>query len=222
MEVNVNVNTRPLKILKRPLVTLLQIFIADHHLWPVLVSLFLGSDDFLDCTKGSVVHLCWAHAAVSLCCMQITNSNQCGNHGNQYPDCNYWKYCSFVRFGAFSDRDIQNHWSVTRYHLEVLCCIREGSSLIQGLHGHLLKTITSKEDRSLPCIMRQKSFFSAFRIRVELIRWTACRVFVRMVQRCLAAVGYRPGHPVQCHTPLPPLPHDGTQAPELEQSAMVS
>ena len=54
----------------------------------------------------------------------------------------------------------------------VIRCVRENSNLTQGLREHLLKTVTSKEDRALLHIMGWKSFLLASRIRVELIRRT--------------------------------------------------
>ena len=46
--------------------------------------------------------------------------------------------------------------------------------------------------------MRWKTFLSAFRIGLELIRRTGGRVFVRTVQICLVAAGYISLHPDQC------------------------
>ena len=68
------------------------------------------------------------------------------------------KKCSVVRLWAFSEGDVENHWSVTRCHLKVLWRIRESNSLPLELRWHLLKTITSTEDHSLLCIMRQTRF----------------------------------------------------------------
>ena len=63
---------------------------------------------------------------------------------------------------------------------------------------YLLKTFTSKEDRSLFYIIRQNNFLSTSRIRMELARRTGHHFFVDMVQRCLAAAGYRSRHPAWC------------------------
>ena len=100
-------------------------FYVNNHFCPVTLS--LGNTDFPNCPKGSVVHLRWCHFTVSRRRMQITISNQNGNHTNQCPACNNWKYCSVLNLWAFSEGD-------------------ESSNLTQGLRGHPLKTITSTED----------------------------------------------------------------------------
>ena len=134
-----------------------------------------------------MAHSCWSHSAVSRRYMQIINSNQSGNHRNQYPDCNHWKYCSVLRSSAFSEGDADNYWSVTRCHQDVLHCVYESNSLTQGLRVHLLKMITSKEDRALLRIMRRTDFLSSSKIKVEVIRRTGLPVFVRNCLRTIAA-----------------------------------
>ena len=61
-----------------------------HLLWPWQP--FHASAYFPDCLKICVLHLCWIQPAESGHCMQISISNQMGNHTKQYPVNNYWKY----------------------------------------------------------------------------------------------------------------------------------
>ena len=71
-------------------------------------------------------HLCWSHSAVSCRCMQITLSNQSGNHSNQYPATHYWKYCSVLRSWTFPEGDVLYYWCVTGCHLKnPMQCSRE-------------------------------------------------------------------------------------------------
>ena len=77
---------------------------------------------------------------------------------------------------------------------KVLCYVRATSIPTQGLIGHRLKTTTSNDDYVLLHIMRGYRFLSASRIRLRLIKHIGCHVFVRKVQRCLVAIGYRSGH----------------------------
>ena len=62
-------------------------------------------------------------------------------------------YAVFVRATVLHTCHVGNY--------NVLGCVRKGSSLAQGLRGHLLKTITSKEDHVFQRISRQRSFLSA-------------------------------------------------------------
>ena len=67
-----------------------------------------------------MTHSYWSHSAVSRRCVQIIISNQSGNHANQYPYCNFWKYCSVPRSCSFSEWDVENYWIVARCHITVL------------------------------------------------------------------------------------------------------
>ena len=87
------------------------------------------------------------------------------------------KICSVVRLCTFSEGYVDNHWmSVAGRHLKILYHVRESSILNQGLHGYILKMITSFRT------MRQKKILSTSRINVELIRLSGRPVFVHMVQ----------------------------------------
>ena len=100
---NLYFNIRPLSIqgLWKQSKDLLS-WLPDKRLWlatPIVHSqsaYFLGSADFPSCQKGNVAYLCWSHSALRLRFMQITISNQSGNHANQYSVCNYWKHCSVL------------------------------------------------------------------------------------------------------------------------------
>ena len=134
-------------------------------------------------------------------CLQITTSNQNGDHTNQYPACYYWKYHSICRPWAFSDKAVQNYWitEVSQYAIwKVPHHGHESSNLTQGLRRHLLKTNRSNDASALLRIMRQGSFPSVSRIRVELIRRTVRLVFVCTVQGRLVVAVYISGHPDRC------------------------
>ena len=149
--------------------------------------------------------------------MQITITNQSGNHSNQYPVCNYWKYCSVLRF---SKRNVENYWSVTRCHLK--SAMLSGSWEQQSYPG---ATIKLKGDRVLLRIMRRKSFLSAFRIRVELIRRTGRRVLVCTVQgRLVAAGSLKTSGPMPKTDFWPSLspPYVGRHPPKRQPSALIS
>ena len=108
VEIYVNVNVRPLTRFKRPPPHTVMV---DHHFCPVQRSLHSREFWFPQLPKGSVVYLCCSHSAKSRLCMQITSL------ANQHQACNYWKYCSVLRFGAFSEGNVENYWSVTRCQL---------------------------------------------------------------------------------------------------------
>ena len=52
--------------------------------------------------------------------MQITISNQNGNHANQYLACNHRKYFLVLRSWPLSEGDVENYWNATGCHLNVL------------------------------------------------------------------------------------------------------
>ena len=64
-----------------------------------------------------MAHLCWSHWAVGHRRLQIAISNENGNH-TQYLTCSYWKYYSILMSWSFSKEDVENYWSVTRYHMK--------------------------------------------------------------------------------------------------------
>ena len=93
-------------------------------------ALFLGRAD-LHNLPNAVWRFCVDHSCEPSQYAKIPPKS--ANHTNQYPACNVWKYCSVLTSSAFSEGDVEHHWSVTR-----------SNSLTQGLPGHLMKTITSK------------------------------------------------------------------------------
>ena len=163
--------------------TLWHTFMVDHH--------FIFPSVSLLSRKRLVAYLCWLHSAVSRRCIKITIWNQFGNHANQCPACNHWKYCSVLISRTFPEGDVENYWSVKRWHLHH---VRENNNLTQGLRGHLFKAIASKEYHAILLILRWKSFLSASRSR-----WgrSGRPVIVRTVQGRFVAAGYR-SHPGRC------------------------
>ena len=152
------------KIFERPLVALGQSFVVDHQFCSVpfnRLSRECWFSQLLRKQSGTFV----LNTAMGCRCMQMISNQSC-IYVIQYPACKYWKYCSVLMAWDFSEGNAENYWSVTRCHLKVLCCVHEGSSFTEDWHGHRLKTIISKEDRALLCVMRRQSFLSSSRIRV--------------------------------------------------------
>ena len=159
-----------LKIFKRRLATFWQTFMVDHNFCSVPVSRLSLVYWFPQLSKRQ----CGAFLLITISRhgVQVTLSKHSDNHANQYPVCNYWKYCSVLRSWAFSKGDVKNYWSVTRCHLKIsTSCMREQQS-------YLGATRVSIEDdrikrRSCPfCIPGRKRFLLTSRIRVALIRRT--------------------------------------------------
>ena len=83
----------------------------------------------------------------------------------------------FSGLGLPHRENVENYWSVTGCNLKVLRYVCESSSRTQGLCWHLLKTITSKEDRALLRILRWKNFLSALQNQggADQVDWMPCR-----------------------------------------------
>ena len=124
-------------------------------------------------------------------------SNPSGNHANQYPSCNYWNYCLFLRPLSSSEGNANNNWNVTSGHLKKSCAVFVRGTVCQGVIWHLLKRITSKENRAQLSIMRRNSFLQA-PIKVELISRTGRPVCFSMIQGRLVTAGYRSRHLDRC------------------------
>ena len=113
------------------------------------VHVFLRSVDIPNCPKSSVSHLCWSHSAVSCRCMQITISNQIGNHANQYPACNYQNSVQFSDRGLSQRQVSRIIGALLGAISKVLCRFRETNSRTQG---HRLKAVTDGRVRF--CIVK--------------------------------------------------------------------
>ena len=118
MESYVDVNIRPLKIFKRPLTTLWQTFVVDHHFVQSQSAFFLETGEFRP--KGNVAHFVdliqlWA---VAVC--NFPSRTKVGIIPTNIRSVIFWKYCSVLRF---SKRNVENYWSVTWCHLKsaMLC-----------------------------------------------------------------------------------------------------
>ena len=138
-------------------------FYGRRSLYPVPVSLFPGSVDFPSCSKGSVSHLWWSHSAVSCHCMQITIQTKVEIMRTNIPSIDIEFVVRFSGRGLPQQEMSRNTGVSQGAILKVLCHVCETSSLSQGLGGHQLKMITSKEDRILLQIIREQ-------ISVEPIR----------------------------------------------------
>ena len=70
--------------------------------------------------------------------------------------------------------------------------------LPRGYMGIYWRRSHQRKTMSFPVSWGKKSFLSAPRIRVELIRRTGRHIFVRTVQICLVAAGFHSRHPGRC------------------------
>ena len=112
-----------------------------------------------------------------------------------------WTHCSVVWSWAVSAGDIEEHMSVTRWHIESSVVLAKPEELSKGHkppHGHRLRISTPREDGALIRIMRRNRFLSSSRIKVELIRRTGRRVSARTAQTHLVAAGYHSRRPARC------------------------
>ena len=93
--------------------------------------------------------------------------------------CNYWKYCAILRFWASSEEDVENYLSqVSQVAFSKVIAVFVRAVVLSGASigdDH-------KEDHARFRNMRQKSFLSASRIKVEQIKQTGRHVVVSIVQ----------------------------------------
>ena len=126
--------------------------------------------------------------------MQITISNQSGDHANQYPACNIENIVQLSGLGL-SKREMSRISGVSQgTSKSPTPCLWEQ----QGLYGHILKTVTPKANLKFLCTVGRNIFLATFRIWMELIRCTGRRLFVYTDQRRLVAPRYGLGHPCRC------------------------
>ena len=148
-----------------------------------------GSADFTKCPQGSVAHLCWSHSAVSRCCMQIVIKITVPIMPTIIQPIIIENIVQFSSLGLFQ-REMSRTIGVSLGAiLKVLRCVRESSSLTQGLRGNLLH---QKKIMSFYASWGGRVFSLLSIIRMELIRRTGCPVVFRMFQGHLTAAGYRP------------------------------
>ena len=138
-----------------------------------------------------MVHLCWSHSAVNRCCEQIAIWNPSGIHGNYYPACNCWKYCSVLWSWAFRERDIVSKGAIQKSYAVFV----RAAVLPRGYMGIYWRHSHQKNIVSFFASWGGRVFSQLSRIRTGLIRRTGCPVVACMVQWRLVAGGYRPRHP---------------------------
>ena len=129
-------------------------------------------------------------------------SNPSGNHANQYPACNYGRYCLFLRPLSSSEGNVKNNWSVTSGHLKSHAPCSWEQQFAKRLFGIYWRVSQHKEDHALLRIMKRNSFLSAS-IKVELIIQTWRPVCVHTIQGRLVAAGYCSRHPDRCLRLIP-------------------
>ena len=77
---------------------------------------------FSSCSKTQcVAFVSNTFSCVLLLCINC-NFKPSGNHANQYPTWNSWTHCLVVWSWAVSEGDIEEHGSVTRWHLQKVLC----------------------------------------------------------------------------------------------------
>ena len=105
-------------------------------------------------------------------------------------------------------------------------CVRESSSLTQGLRRELFKTITSKEEHALQRIWRWKDFLLAVHKQggADQANWMPCRCPHGPRTFSSGWIWIKTSRPM-LHTDsssLQPPTHAARQAPKLELPALVS
>ena len=185
-----------------------QSFMVDYHFCPVPPRHLSRECWFPQLPQrqcGTFVLITFSYKSVDIC--KLPSQTKVAIYlANQYPICNYWKYCSVIAAVRLPQRDIfkiTGVSQVTRRHLKSPPPCPWEQLSYTSLPGHLLKTITSKGDRALLHIVSRNSFLSASRIRVELIIRTGHRALVRMVHRYLVTAEYRFIHSDRCHRLTP-------------------
>ena len=154
--------------------------------WPALTS---DSADLPNCPKGSVLHLCWSHSALSWRCMHITILNQSRSHADQYPTCSPWNDGSVLRSWPFLYEGVENNWSVTMWHLKILAPCLWGQ---QSYPGVTLASVAENYMEGRPCSFPHHDWN---RIRVELIMSFGCHIIVYPLKILLVVTWYRFEHP---------------------------
>ena len=191
---------RALEILKRPLATLWQTFMVDHHFGPVPTSLLSPACWFPQFAPWAVWHICVDHIQLwaVVACKLPSQTKEVIVPINNRPVIikNIVQLSGFGR--VLRGGDNENHWSVTRRNVKSPTPCSWEQQSYPWVTWASIGDNCIKKDRALLCIMRWKSYPSASTIRVGLIRRTGRCVFVRMVQRCLAVAGYRSRHPARC------------------------
>ena len=121
MKIYGNVKIRPLTIFERPLATLWQTFMVDHHFCPVPprhLSRWFSQLPQRQC--GTFVLITFSYKSVDIC--KLPSQTKVAIYlANQYPVCNYWKYCSVIAAVRLPQRDIPKITGVSqvaRCHLK--------------------------------------------------------------------------------------------------------
>ena len=107
VEIYVNVNIWPQTIFESPLTTLWQRVKVDQ------VNLLVWECWFPHFPDRQCGPFFLSHSVVSRHCIDLTILNQSGNHANQYPACNHWRYCLVLRCWV-SQREISITTSVSQ------------------------------------------------------------------------------------------------------------
>ena len=188
---------------------------SDIFSWSIITfvlflpAFFLGSADFPNCPKGRVAHLCWSHSAMSCLCMQITISNRCDNHANQYLPVIIE---NIVRGYAFSEGDVENHWSVAKWHLN--------SQTPCSWESYLGATWTSIEDDHIKwrVFLQLPGVGYSWFDELDIVSLSARSKDIWQQPDICADI--QPDFPDWLLNIAPP-PHVGTQALELEPPSLV-
>ena len=154
-------------------------------------------------------------------------SSQTGDHANQYPVCNFWKYRLVLDLCDFSQWYVEIYWSVSRCDLKspMLCswdqCFYPG----HGQRVHRLKMITSNVTMSFSVIWWETAFSqcpgSGWSWSGELDALSFPCGPKTFSNSWISPKTSRP-MPQTDSWSLPPPLHVGTQTPELEPPALIN
>ena len=113
-EIYINVNINPLIILNRPLATLWQTFMVDHHSCPVPLSLLSREYWFSQLPQRQ-----WGvFVLITFSCEPLLYWNYYLKPKGQSCHSESLKIMFGCQILAFSSGDFENHWSVTRCQLK--------------------------------------------------------------------------------------------------------
>ena len=125
--------------------------------------------------EGTLENMCWNNRLINM--YQRTQPRQSTRNFIEYTSMYSDSGFPFYRLFCFVHLFIIT-FRITCRIIKITGRVRESMSLTQGLLEHLLKTTTSRDHHAILHIMRRKSFLSASRMKVELIKRTG-RLFAQ-------------------------------------------
>ena len=148
----------------------------------------------------------------------MTMSNECGNHANQYLACNRWKFCSIVRFGAFAERDVENHCGAHKVPSKKSYMVFVRAAFYRRYVGIYWRR---SHQTSLHHEAEEFSLSNQDQGGANQTNWL-CPHDPNMFSTSWISLKASSPMPQTDSWLSPPPPHVGTQAPELEPLALVA